>query len=384
MKVLVMHNDYLQPSGESRSVAAEVQHLRTFGHEVELLVSQTKVAASHLELARHLVYATEVRAEIRQAIEVSRPDIVHVHNLFPWLGSSAIAAVAAANLPYVQTLRNYRTSCLSGNHYRNDAPCTLCTRSATAWQGVRFGCYRGSPMFSAGVMIHDATQRMHRRARAAARPARIIVLSNAMKKFIGPTLPDWAQVCVKYNSLAQDPAVGPGGGGIIFVARLAVEKGVRVLLDAWSHLPVRPPLTVVGEGPLAAEVRRAQTAFPELRYFPRLEHDVVMRLIGEADVLAAPALWEEPFGRTVMEALACGTPVLSTSVGAAPEVVGPAGWISSTAVTDFARLLPVAVRDAVALRGVARQRYETLLSPEATTSRLVDIYSEVVVPRASC
>lgn len=378
MRVFVLHNDYLQPSGESRSVEAEVHHLRDFGHEVELLMRRTSSEAGPLELARHLTYAASVRVSIERAIRAAQPDIIHAHNLFPWLSSAAIAAIAASGVPYVQTLRNYRTSCLSGNHYRENASCSLCTRAATAWRGVRHRCYRDSSVSSAGVMFHDATQRVLRYANRAARPARFIVLSNSMKRNIAPTLPGWASICVKYNSLLTEPPLGRGGRGIIFVGRLAAEKGIGILLEAWRVLPRRPTLTVIGEGPLAPQVLRLQAAVDELVYLPRVEHDHVMRLIGDADLLAAPALWEEPFGRTVMEALACGTPVLATAVGAAPEIIGSAGWVAPRTSEGLSALLPTALQEAGYLRQAARQRYETLLAPEATTRRLTEIYAGVL------
>lgn len=378
MKILVLHNDYLQLSGESLSVAAEVEHLRRAGCEVEYIMSKTKDTATRVELARHLVYSPDIKAKVANAIASSQPDIVHVHNLFPWLGNSAISAVASAGLPYVQTLRNYRVSCLSGNHFRENAPCDLCRRSATAWRGVRYGCYRGSSVYSGGVMLHDAVQRSYRFVSKVARPARFIVLSRAMEKQISPAMPDWARLCVKYNSLESDPSLGSGGGGIVFVGRLSAEKGILLLLEAWARLHHRPPLTIVGDGPLAADVRRVHAKSSGLTLVPRLTHHSVLRLIGQADLLAAPALWEEPFGRTVMESLACGTPVLATTLGAAPELVGEAGWICAPEPASLASLLPTALQEAIHLRDAARRRYQTILAPEATTRQLINIYDEVL------
>lgn len=378
MKILVLHNDYLQLSGESLSVAAEVHHLRRAGCEVELVMSKTKDTATRIELARHLAYSPDIKAKVANTISSTQPDIVHVHNLFPWLSNSAIAAIASAGLPYVQTLRNYRVSCLSGNHFRENAPCALCSRSATAWRGVRYGCYRGSPVYSGGVMLHDAVQRTYRFVSRRARPARFIVLSRAMAKSIRPAMPEWAHLCVKYNSLESEPSVGNGGRGIIFVGRLSTEKGILVLLEAWSQLHHRPPLTIIGDGPLASDVRRAQAEHRGLTLIPRLAHPSVLRLIGQADLLAAPALWQEPFGRTVMEGLACGTPVLATTMGAAPELVGDAGWISSPNPNSLASLLPTALQEAAHFRHAARRRYRTILAPEATTQQLIKIYEEVL------
>src|SRR5262249_60747863 len=77
----------------------------------------------------------------------------------------------------------------------------------------------------------------------------------ARAKFIAGGLPA-AKIAVKPTFCAVDPGMGDGAGGYaLFVGRLSVEKGIATLMDAWPRLRGRVPLTIVGDGPLAARVQ---------------------------------------------------------------------------------------------------------------------------------
>jgi glycosyltransferase involved in cell wall biosynthesis len=374
VKILMLHNEYQGIGGETLSVQAEVHHLQEAGLAVEYMQFAPASDDNPWKVARELVYSRPIKQVILDQIEQFRPDIVHLQNVFPRLGGSALSAISATNIPFVQTLRNYRLSCLSANHYRDEKPCTLCRRSATAIAGIRFGCYRESRMLSGGVAIHDAAQRSARMISSRLRPRAFIVLSEKMRHVMQPSLPAWANVCVKYNTLTSDPGTGIGGGGIIFVGRLSADKGVLSLLEAWQSLSSRPPLTIIGDGPLRTAVESVTNEIDGIEFHQSLPHSEVLRRIQHADLLAAPAMWHEPFGRTVMEALACSTPVLATDRGAAQELIGPAGWICEPNVESIRQGVCKALVEAPQYRERARVRYESVLSPTVTTRRLIDIY----------
>jgi glycosyltransferase involved in cell wall biosynthesis len=108
----------------------------------------------------------------------------------------------------------------------------------------------------------------------------------------------------------------------VFVGRLAEEKGVRVLLDAWRGLP-NVPLLLVGDGPLRMElegyVRR--NALPVEFAGARPRSDVAM-LLRTACAAVVPSLcFEGGVPLTLLEAMATGTPVIASCLGGIPELV---------------------------------------------------------------
>ncbi len=157
---------------------------------------------------------------------------------------------------------------------------------------------------------------------------------------------DPAKVEVVHNGI--DPAEYPVGGleeraatrralglppeafVVAYVGRLDAEKGVDVLLEAWRTLDREAEdarLLVVGSSVVdrdgGAHLSRLRRLADDDVVFLPARRDVVTPLHA-ADVAVVPSVWDEPFGRSVIEGLATGRPVIATRVGGIPEIlVGP-------------------------------------------------------------
>jgi glycosyltransferase involved in cell wall biosynthesis len=119
-----------------------------------------------------------------------------------------------------------------------------------------------------------------------------------------------------------------------YVGRLVEEKGLMDLLDAATYLPDDVRVAFVGSGPMLDQLK-ARAA--ELNLGPRAVF-LAGRSLGELppvmnalDALVLPSrttpAWKEQFGRVIIEAHACARPVIGSSSGAIPEVVGDGGLI---------------------------------------------------------
>jgi glycosyltransferase involved in cell wall biosynthesis len=108
---------------------------------------------------------------------------------------------------------------------------------------------------------------------------------------------------------------------IVFVGRLIPEKGVDDLLEAYLALPDVPDLVFVGDGerraPMESRVGELGLGH-KVRFTGFIPHDAALEEIAAADVLALPS-YAEGCPLTVLEALALGTPVVGSAVGAIPD-----------------------------------------------------------------
>jgi glycosyltransferase involved in cell wall biosynthesis len=178
----------------------------------------------------------------------------------------------------------------------------------------------------------------------------------------------------------NDFPVGQGGGGYaLFLGRMHPGKAPHVAarIAREAGFPLR----------IAAKMREpAERAYFEAMVRPLLGGDVTyvdevdrqakFELLSGADCLLNPIAWPEPFGMVMIEALACGTPVLTTRFGAAPEIVedGAVGFIRS----DEAGLVKALGRVHEIDRADCRRHVERHFSVERMVDRHVALYEQVI------
>ena len=125
---------------------------------------------------------------------------------------------------------------------------------------------------------------------------------------------------------AARAAFGAGASDVLAVSvgRLVGWKGVRIAIDAIAAAPAHVRYVVVGSGP-EEEHLKAQAASlgitERVRFAGRVAHDALPALLSQCDLFLQPSIGEEAFGISVVEAMACGLPVLASNNGGLPETV---------------------------------------------------------------
>jgi glycosyltransferase involved in cell wall biosynthesis len=204
--------------------------------------------------------------------------------------------------------------------------------TTSLWQGIYHGCYRGSRTATATVALMLG---VHRRLGTWSRlvDCHIALTEFSRKKFIDIGLPA-NKIVVKPNFVLFDPvSEDPQSASVnhkltqdsyvLFVGRLSEEKGVRTLLRAFQQLHNRIPLEVVGDGPLRGELEEETTRQRSsgISFHGRLNLDRVRALMKQARFLVFPSECYETFGLSLVEAFACGVPVVCTRLAAMQEIV---------------------------------------------------------------
>lgn len=309
MRVAILHSRYLSGdlSGENRVVADEAASLETAGHDVAMLTPSARVEFGSLTLARDAIWSSQAVKEAHRLLDDFRPDVVHVHSLYPAL-SPAVLRIEA---PIVMTLHNARLLCLPAFLLRNGTVCELCV-GRVPWRGVVHACYRGSRRAS-GAMA--ASLALHRFVSTFDRVALFLAVSNFVRdKHIEGGL-DAGRIRVKPNFVLPTRRRVGAGGPFVVISRLAREKGVDMLLRAWGG---GSPLEIIGDGAERAELERI--APPSVVFKGALPADDIPEVLAGARALLVPSRLDW-LPRVVVEAFAAGVPVIASRIGGLPELV---------------------------------------------------------------
>jgi glycosyltransferase involved in cell wall biosynthesis len=263
-------------------------------------------------------------SRLREAIREHGAEVVHFHNTFPLMSPSVYTAARAEGAAVVQTLHNFRLLCAGANFYRDGKVCEDCFGKTMPLSGIKHKCYRDSTAASAATQGMLSIHRVLGTWQNAV-DVYITPTNFAREKFIAGGLPA-DKLITKPNFLYPDPgvarhALGPGDGFALFVARLSHEKGLDTLLAAWDVLGDEVPLKIVGDGPLADDVKAAVVKHRSIEWLGRRGSEEVYDLMGRADLLIMPSNCYETFGRVAIEAYAKGTPVIASNHGAPADVV---------------------------------------------------------------
>lgn len=177
----------------------------------------------------------------------------------------------------------------------------------------------------------------------------------------------------------------PAGPVVVYAGKLACFKGTDVLIDAASTYERQLPgaVTVIaGEGserPALASLARA-LHLKNLHFLGFIEQQKLVRLYAAADVAVVPSR-EEPFGLSALEALACGLPVVASSVGGLTEYVD--ATVGTLVHPDNPGELAHAIVEEVrsggrAAKGPAAARRGAGYTWREHAQRLLELYAEAI------
>jgi len=393
MKILLVHNSYQQHGGEDVVFQQEKELLQGGGHEVITYEKNNEDALqeanqSKVLLGARTIWAVSSRKEFRSMLRQHKPDIVHVHNTFVMISPSIYSACKEEGVPVVQTLHNYRLICPAATLFRDGRICEECVGGGI-WRGVLHGCYRDSRAATATVALMLTTHRLLGTWEQLI-DHYIALTEFARQKFVAAGLPE-EKISVKPNFVLSDPGERSTLGRFaLFVGSLSDAKGVWALLHAWQTNRLSIPLRIVGDGPLKEElVNFAQrNQLVNVSFTGQLPHSRVLNLMKKARCLIFPSEWYEPFGLTLLEAFACGLPVISSGIESLRDLVRPedTGLVFNAGNSqDLADKVHWAWDHPAEMRAIgknARAEYQLKYTAEQNYTSLMNIYERTLHTRS--
>ena len=379
--VLLVHNYYQKPGGEDEVVRVETAMLRSRGHDVRdfRLHNDAIDQMSRSHLIRATFWNNAVHRQLDEVLAVSRSEVAHFHNTFPLISPAAYYAARRRGVAVVQTLHNYRLLCPNAVFYRDGGVCEECLGRSVAWPAVVHGCYRGSRAATLAVAGMTA---MHRAMGTWTHAVDLYIALTEFgrRKFIEGGIPA-RKIVVKPN-FTEDPGEGDHRGGeIVFVGRLAPEKGIDTLIHAWRRVIARHPdrkLKIVGQGPMAT---LQDTSPPGVEWLGWQSHDQLLQIMQRAALLVFPSVHYEGFPMALVEAFATGLPVVASNIGAAAEVIrdGRTGRLyrpgDADHLADVLEELFLNEPQVADMGRQARAEYEEKYTPQRNYDQLLAAYA---------
>lgn len=389
MKILVLHNSYRKRGGEDVVVERELNLLRKSGHEVEIYIAANDSisgAAGKIKTAIGTLFSISSYRKLRRMISEFNPDVVHVHNFFPILSPSVFYACRSMRKPVVLTLHNYRIICPTSTLEHAGK---LSTKSIYngPWWALRHRVFQGSLL---GTFVLCSMISMHRRIGTWARFVdRFIIPSETGREHFVAAGISGNKITTKPHFVDIPLSPERSRSGFLFVGRLSPEKGIHTLLAAAKKLVSceathKSEFTIVGEGPEAPSC-----ASSGLTTVGALSPQGVEDMMRRAAALIVPSQCHETFGLVIIEAYACGLPVIASRVGAFRDIVieGVTGIFFEPGDSDdlaekiaWAKANP---DELVRMGREARSRYENLYTPHHNESMLKEVYQQAINENAA-
>lgn len=179
----------------------------------------------------------------------------------------------------------------------------------------------------------------------------------------------------KLDEVERDPRV------VLFVGRLFTNKGLDVLCEAALRLPEDVRVLIVGEGPLRARLER-RYADPRIVFLGGVEEEELRTLYGKAAVLALPTR-SDGMPTVILEAFCCGTPAVSTDVGAISELVDDSTGVllpyaeANLLAAALRKILELSDAERRAMGHAARARVESRFAWAAVAQQTKALLEEV-------
>ncbi len=316
MRLLHAYNLHRGGGGADNATRATISVLRESGIEVDTFERDS--AGLPVSLSGKVraftdgLYARSAVTGFREQLDRFRPDIVHVHDLYPLISPWVLPECRRRGIPTVMSVYDYRLTCPVHSHHFEGRLCTKCL-GGREHHCVIQNC-RGSRAESLAFGLRNAVAR------------RFGLFSKNIDLYITPTrfTADWliehgavgsarvtAIPCV--IDMPRDTVDPSDGGYMAFAGRFVPEKGVEVAIAAARKAGL--PLWLAGN----ADDHPAVQPGDDVKFVRTKNREELMAFYRGARIFVMPSIWFETFGIVVGEAMSHGVPVLASRIGALAE-----------------------------------------------------------------
>ena len=179
------------------------------------------------------------------------------------------------------------------------------------------------------------------------------------------------------------PNYKPTGDYVAFLGRISPEKrpdrAIRIAQALGLRIKIAAKIDKVDEAYFREHIASLFN-LPGVEYIGEIDERSKSEFLGEADALLFPIDWPEPFGLSMIEAMACGTPVLAFRCGSVPEIIDPG--VTGLIVDSMDEAIRVMPQVLALDRRAVRQKFEQRFSASRMAKDYVQVYRSLIKQQA--
>ena len=319
MRILLVHNNYGKYSGEEAVVDKMAHIFSEHGHEVCFYRSTTEGSRESLfgKIKGFLygIYSPVGVRGLRETLEREKPNIVNVHNLYPFISPAALFECKRMKIPIVMTVHNFRLICPTGLFMCNGKPCEVCLERGNEWGCIQYNCEH-SYFKSVGYTLRNVYARWTGAYKNNVRTFACIT-EFQRKKLIEAGF-DKNKIVVIHNSIDIPLKYETTFGSYVaYIGRLSYEKGYDLLVEIARKYP---EIQFCFAG---AKREDTNIAFPKnVQLMGYLKGKELEHFIKNARLVVIPSRCYEGFPMAILEAAQFGKPCVCPDHGGFTEIIG--------------------------------------------------------------
>ncbi len=370
-------------NGEEAVVELTAELVEKNGGTARLMMrSSREIGPSFASRARAFwsgIYSNEAYQSMEQLLAEDRPDVVHVHNLYPLFSPSVLVACKRANVPVVMSVHNQQLTCPRADHLYRGNICEKCVG------GGEYNCVLRNCRQNIFESIAYAARSRYARKQKLFHDN--VTLFLAVSEFAKSRLVtggfDEDRIAVLRNMVAASsgPVDASQGSYVAFAGRMSQEKGLHTLIDAVEGIP-ECPLKLAGSGPLLEELKRTSPSNVEFK--GQLLSGQMRSFYRNARFVVVSSITYEMCPLVILEAFSHGIPVIASRLGAQQELVedGVSGLLFDPGNPEDLRCkMKQLWEDPLLCQRLGQAGYERVIrahSEESYYERLMGVYGRAI------
>ncbi len=269
------------------------------------------------KIVSRLIWNKEAAGKFAKLLDDTKPDLIHVHNIYHQLSPSILSESKKRKIPVVMTVHDYKLICPNYLLFTHGKHCERCL-SGNYFNCITHNCYYScsrSTLAALESFLHNKWHSYKNNINLLISP------SNYLKEKMVKAGWDAKKIIVLINP-APEYSAYLDGQNLLYIGRLAIEKGIDTLISALALTSEN--LDIVGAGPEETKLKlltKKLNLEHRITFHGSLDGEALENFKKNAKAIIVPSVWAENMSLVLLEALAYNKLVIAGSSGGTPELI---------------------------------------------------------------